>query len=171
MDSKHYTFKWPGLEANEVFVCGSFDGWSTRYPLNKRDDQGGFVATITLPCVDKIYYKFIVDNNWYISVADQIENDFSGFENNVIYLNDIYTEDDDKASEFTSISYPNSDHLKQLANVISSPNSISSSIEDLSSSIQITLKDTSSVFESIKSKPARENSLNKSIFNRFRSLF
>ncbi|KAG0683835.1 hypothetical protein C6P40_005290 [Pichia californica] len=136
--------------------------------------------------IDKIYYKFIVDGEWYTSDEDKTERDDNGNVNNVlmdtecvISIDDYDTgmegsdeiiinhHDLDATSEFTSISHPNSDTIwEEIEQVVEgnvcSGQTIEGEEEDeeedydvnsgLNSSVQITLKDSSSIAGSIHSR-------------------
>ncbi|QPG76738.1 hypothetical protein FOA43_004132 [Brettanomyces nanus] len=144
-----HTFEWSpsATQPNEVFLAGSFDEWNSRYKLDRDDSSVPYKITMDLPC-QKIYYKFIVDGTWLTSTGDKEEVDSSGINNNVVYPEEILSSDDDGVSEYTSISYPTScDDTGAMQHKISSicDNLIQVNEEDLSSSVQITIKDDNSV--------------------------
>ena len=60
---KRVTFAIDAPEANEVYVCGSFNGWElTKTPL-KPDGKGGWKAQVML--VPGTYeYRLLVDGEW-----------------------------------------------------------------------------------------------------------
>lgn len=172
--------------AKEVYICGSFDNWSKRHKMEKDDDLSCFITTFCIPN-KRIYYKFVVDEVWQISEYDKTEVDSMGNVNNVIIFDETVVSNNtdhesDGASEFTSISYPNSDYIvPELDDKEYYGNPIE---DDLQSSVQITIKDTSSVNCSIQSRnttTGRENNVsssikitplpNKSLIGRLRSIF
>jgi hypothetical protein len=74
---KPVTFELKGFDnANEVYVAGSFNDWSTRsLKMEHKDDK--WIAT-TDSEMGKLSYKFIVDGNWITDPANsQIEKDGS----------------------------------------------------------------------------------------------
>ncbi|KAJ4155731.1 hypothetical protein LMH87_000962 [Akanthomyces muscarius] len=77
-----YTFKWEH-PAEEVYVTGTFDNWTKSVKLEK---QGGiFEKTVSLEIPsDKIYYKFVVDNNWTTNESSPKEADKEGNVNNFL---------------------------------------------------------------------------------------
>ncbi|TAQ83733.1 hypothetical protein B7494_g7942 [Chlorociboria aeruginascens] len=77
-----FVFKWEH-PADEVYVTGTFDGWSKSEKLVKTGDV--FAKDVTLSSADeKIYYKFVVDGNWVTDHTAPQENDASGNLNNVL---------------------------------------------------------------------------------------
>ncbi|KAH8685998.1 hypothetical protein BGZ60DRAFT_359631, partial [Tricladium varicosporioides] len=97
-----FVFKWCH-PASEVYVTGTFDGWSKSEKLIKTGDV--FQKDVTLPSAsEKIYYKvcqvvtfvvhlrsrlellgsFVVDGNWTTDHTAPQENDDSGNLNNVL---------------------------------------------------------------------------------------
>ncbi|OAQ99824.1 hypothetical protein LLEC1_07089 [Akanthomyces lecanii] len=77
-----YTFKWEH-PAEEVYVTGTFDNWTKSVKLEKRG--GIFEKTVSLEIPsDKIYYKFVVDNNWTTNESSPKEADKEGNVNNFL---------------------------------------------------------------------------------------
>ncbi|KAH8589465.1 hypothetical protein B0O99DRAFT_494478, partial [Bisporella sp. PMI_857] len=77
-----FVFKWDH-PAEEVYVTGTFDGWSKSEKLEKQGDS--FSKNVTLKSADeKIYYKFVVDGSWVTDHTAPQENDASGNLNNVL---------------------------------------------------------------------------------------
>lgn len=149
-------------------MCGSFDNWETKHEMKKDIGRSVYFKSVEIgkngngisSGNSKIYYKFIINNEWKTSENDKIEIDDVGNSNNFIILSNDNSEDD-RFSEFTSISYPSS-YNKELENDgITTDESLHEFVqckkeenppeieEDLTSSVQITLKDNSSVSGSI----------------------
>ncbi|EPE08216.1 carbohydrate-binding module family 48 protein [Ophiostoma piceae UAMH 11346] len=77
-----FVFTWPNA-AEEVYVTGTFDGWSKSAKLEKVD--GIFQKAVQLEdASSKIYYKFVVDGEWVVDTAAPNEKDESGNINNVL---------------------------------------------------------------------------------------
>ncbi|KAK0386718.1 hypothetical protein NLU13_6553 [Sarocladium strictum] len=77
-----YTFKWEH-PAEEVYVTGTFDNWTKSVQLEKNGDV--FEKTVDLEdASSKIYYKFVVDNNWVINESSPKEPDHEGNVNNFL---------------------------------------------------------------------------------------
>lgn len=190
----------PTVHANEVYVSGSFDGWTSRHRLEKDREQGCFRVQCRIPREKKVYYKFIVDGEWYTSEEDTTESDEHGNVNNVVVYHAgdgdgdggsgdtdadaaVIVHDSDGSSEFTSISHPNSEtrweEIQQeveAANAAGDEDAEGDEDEDLTSSVQITLKDTSSVTASIQSRTTPSTKLTvpkhgDSFMGRLRSIF
>ncbi|KAK3383953.1 hypothetical protein B0T24DRAFT_70351 [Lasiosphaeria ovina] len=82
-----FVFKWPH-PAEEVYVTGTFDGWSKSEQLAKVGD--GFEKKVTLPdSSQKIYYKFVVDHEWITDHEAPREKDHEGNENNFLLPSQI----------------------------------------------------------------------------------
>ncbi|QUC20469.1 uncharacterized protein UV8b_04710 [Ustilaginoidea virens] len=82
-----YTFKWanPTADTSDVLVTGSFDGWTKSVKLDQ--EAGVFLKTVEIPeehASSKIYYKFVVDNNWTIDESLPHEPDHEGNVNNFL---------------------------------------------------------------------------------------
>ncbi|KAK0707579.1 hypothetical protein B0H67DRAFT_495174 [Lasiosphaeris hirsuta] len=74
--------------AEEVYVTGTFDNWTKSEQLEKVGDI--FEKTVKLPeASEKIYYKFVVDNNWITDHAAPQEKDHEGNDNNVLLPKDM----------------------------------------------------------------------------------
>ncbi|KID61597.1 carbohydrate-binding module family 48 protein, partial [Metarhizium hybridum] len=87
-----YTFKWenPTGDVSDVLVTGSFDGWTKSVKLEKQGTS--FHKTVTFSEKDassKIYYKFVVDNNWTINESYPHEADHEGNVNNFLTPDDL----------------------------------------------------------------------------------
>lgn len=77
-----YTFTWEH-PAEEVYVTGTFDSWTKSVQLEKKGDV--FEKTVDLKdASSKIYYKFVVDNNWVINESSPKEPDHEGNVNNFL---------------------------------------------------------------------------------------
>lgn len=195
----------PTVHANKVYVSGSFDGWTSRHELEKDWDQGCFRVRCRIPKEKKVYYKFIVDGEWFTSEEDTTESDEHGNVNNVVMYQAgegdgggssgsgsgsgdtdtdaaVIVHDSDGSSEFTSISHPNSEtRWEEIQQEVEATNADgdeeeNGDDEDLTSSVQITLKDTSSVTASIQSRTAPSTKLavpkhGDSFMGRLRSIF
>ncbi|TQW04684.1 extensin-like protein [Cordyceps javanica] len=77
-----YTFKWEH-PAEEVYVTGTFDSWTKSVKLEKRGNIFEKTVNLEIPS-DKIYYKFVVDNNWTINESSPKEADKEGNVNNFL---------------------------------------------------------------------------------------
>ena len=74
--------------ANEVYVTGTFDDWGKSEKLDKVD--GGFEKEVQLPDADqKIYYKFVVDDQWIVDNQAPKEDDGHYNVNNVLLPHQI----------------------------------------------------------------------------------
>ncbi|KAL8742618.1 MAG: hypothetical protein Q9190_004929 [Brigantiaea leucoxantha] len=77
-----FVFRWDH-PANEVYVTGTFDDWAKSVKLEK--DENGFSKSVDLPLnEEKIYYKFVVDENWTTDPTAPQEDDGSNNLNNVL---------------------------------------------------------------------------------------
>lgn len=75
-----FTWKYGG---NEVFLCGSFNQWQVKRPLQKSDKGDVFKIEMCLAPA-KYQYKFIVDGEWQLDPeAETIDDGKSGFNNQV----------------------------------------------------------------------------------------
>ncbi|OAA53010.1 hypothetical protein ISF_09073 [Cordyceps fumosorosea ARSEF 2679] len=77
-----YTFKWEH-PAEEVYVTGTFDNWTKSVKLDKRGTIFEKTVSLKIPS-DKVYYKFVVDNNWTINESSPKEADKEGNVNNFL---------------------------------------------------------------------------------------
>ncbi|PQK13394.1 hypothetical protein BB8028_0004g03250 [Beauveria bassiana] len=77
-----YTFKWEH-PAEEVYVTGTFDNWTKSVKLDKRGDIFEKTVSLEIPS-DKVYYKFVVDNNWTTNESSPKEADKEGNINNFL---------------------------------------------------------------------------------------
>ncbi|KAM0333205.1 hypothetical protein ACHAQA_001865 [Verticillium albo-atrum] len=85
-----FKFTW-GHPAEEVYVTGTFDNWTKSEKLSKVGDS--FEKNVTLPDASKkIYYKFVVDNNWITDHTAPQEPDHEGNVNNFLTPEQIVTE-------------------------------------------------------------------------------
>ncbi|KAJ1386019.1 Immunoglobulin-like fold [Sesbania bispinosa] len=75
---------WPNT-ASEVFLAGSFDGWSTQRKM-ERSSTGIFSVYLQL-YPGKYEIKFIVDGQWKIDPLRPIVNN-NGYENNLLIVHD-----------------------------------------------------------------------------------
>ncbi|KAH3662613.1 hypothetical protein OGAPHI_005865 [Ogataea philodendri] len=139
----------PSNNAKDVYVTGTFDNWSKTHKLDKT--SSGFAKIIDLP-YEKTVFKFVVDNHWCTSDHDAKEYDECGNLNNVLYPGN-----EDGASEFTAISYPDQEADAEDVGAEQTPQDQ----EDLGSSTQVTLKDEFPVSQHNGS----------GIFSRIRALF
>lgn len=158
-------------------MCGSFDNWQTQHELKLDKELGCFQATV--PIINnnkgnkKVYYKFIVDGAWYTSDEDHTERDEHGNVNNVLILSSenkefliedselIIISDSDRSSEFTSISHPNSETRWEEIEEGGIDEEEDDMDDDLTASVQITLKDNNSITGSIQSRNGGNNPNNK----------
>ncbi|KAK1776113.1 hypothetical protein QBC45DRAFT_333682 [Copromyces sp. CBS 386.78] len=102
-----FTFRWPHA-AEEVYVTGTFDGWSKSEQLDKVGDH--FEKTVTLPeLTEKVYYKFVVDGRWTTDHTAPQEKDHEGNENNVLLPENLIrtTDPSTQASEHQAMSNEN----------------------------------------------------------------
>ncbi|KAH7384356.1 kinase-like domain-containing protein [Phaeosphaeria sp. MPI-PUGE-AT-0046c] len=81
----YHTFTWRYL-AKEVFVTGSFDGWSKSVRLNRRGDI--FDKGVSLPKM-RTTYKFVVDGVWMFDSNAPLEENGQGLYNNVLLPEEI----------------------------------------------------------------------------------
>lgn len=79
----HVTFSWEHSKACKVFLSGSFNGWSTTFPMQRNGDV--FSVDVGLPR-GKHLYKFIVDGCWYFDITKAWERDLDGNVNNVLHI-------------------------------------------------------------------------------------
>jgi hypothetical protein len=140
--------------------------------------------------IKKVYYKFIVDEEWLTSDNDKTEIDESGNLNNVIVLSIdknkdgnesvVLVRDSDGESAFTSISYPNEEQSNPEVNQLEKSETYEPyEEEDLVASVQITLADSSSVTGSIQSnqlsvqkiKNIKQSSISNTFIGRIRNIF
>ncbi|KAH6899639.1 hypothetical protein B0T10DRAFT_468263 [Thelonectria olida] len=69
--------------AEEVYVTGTFDDWTKSVKLDKIGDV--FQKTVELPDASrKIYYKFVVNNDWVVNESAPKEPDHEGNINNFL---------------------------------------------------------------------------------------
>ena len=68
-----------------MFVCGSFDNWARRHPLQWDETKQVFSTLVNVQGHDgeEVWYKFIVDGEWQVSENDAIATDACGNVNNV----------------------------------------------------------------------------------------
>ncbi|MCJ1381888.1 hypothetical protein MMC17_005000 [Xylographa soralifera] len=78
-----FLFQW-NHPAKEVHVTGTFDDWSKSVLLEKKDGDM-HEKLVELPRADeKIYYKFVVDDNWITDHTAPQETDSANNTNNVL---------------------------------------------------------------------------------------
>ncbi|TGZ76745.1 hypothetical protein EX30DRAFT_228575 [Ascodesmis nigricans] len=77
-----YTFTLNRPDATEVYVTGTFDGWSRSAKLQRRED-GVFETTVEIP-VERTYYKFVVDGAWIVDPQARNETEPNGNQNSVL---------------------------------------------------------------------------------------
>ncbi|KAK5094000.1 Cruciform DNA binding protein [Exophiala xenobiotica] len=82
-----FLFRWP-YRANHVYVTGTFDDWGKSERLERVD--GGFEKEVELPNAEqKIYYKFVVDDQWIVDTQAPKEDDGHYNVNNVLLPHQI----------------------------------------------------------------------------------
>ncbi|WYZ41810.1 hypothetical protein EsH8_V_000705 [Colletotrichum jinshuiense] len=90
-----YKFTW-AHPAEEVYVTGTFDNWTKSEKLEKVGNS--FEKTVTLPdASQKIYYKFVADNDWITDHTAPQEPDHEGNVNNFLTPDQIVKEDSSAA--------------------------------------------------------------------------
>ncbi|KAH6690630.1 hypothetical protein F5X68DRAFT_203399 [Plectosphaerella plurivora] len=95
-----FKFTWAHA-AEEVYVTGTFDQWTKSEKLEKVGDK--FEKTVLLPdATKKIYYKFVVDNNWIIDHTAPQELDHEGNQNNFLTPEQITKQDTTPATAVMS---------------------------------------------------------------------
>lgn len=95
-----FKFTWAHA-AEEVYVTGTFDQWTKSEKLEKVGDK--FEKTVLLPdATKKIYYKFVVDNNWIIDHTAPQELDHEGNQNNFLTPEQITKEETTPATAVMS---------------------------------------------------------------------
>jgi hypothetical protein len=74
--------------AKSVFLAGEFNHWSKTATPMKRDADGRWTATVTLP-PGKHAYKFVIDGEWKVDAAnpEQTKDGFGGL-NSVVTVAD-----------------------------------------------------------------------------------
>jgi len=78
------TFKWPYKGSHKVEICGSFDGWKKRVPME--EEQSAWVARIILS-PGTYFYKFILNGHrWCYDLASPCMEDGRGNINNVKHV-------------------------------------------------------------------------------------
>ncbi|KAI9167287.1 Cruciform DNA-recognizing protein 1 [Paramyrothecium foliicola] len=88
-----FTFKWD-KPAEEVYVTGTFDGWTKSVKLDKEGSIFQKTVDLTVPDdTNKIQYKFVVDNQWVTSDSAPKEADHEGNDNNVLKATDLTIDD------------------------------------------------------------------------------
>ncbi|KAK5957996.1 Cruciform DNA binding protein [Knufia fluminis] len=82
-----FLFRWP-YPADNVYVTGTFDDWGKSEKLDKV--EGGFEKEVQLSNADeKIYYKFVVDDQWIVDDNAPKEDDGHYNVNNVLLPHEI----------------------------------------------------------------------------------
>ena len=69
----------------EVYVCGEFDGWKEKHPLNYYDNINMWSCDLKIK-KGKYFYKYIVDGNWEINHNELSAYGNDGIVNNMIYV-------------------------------------------------------------------------------------
>jgi hypothetical protein len=106
-----FTFRWPHA-AEEVYVTGTFDGWSKSEQLDKVGDH--FEKTVTLPeLTEKVYYKFVVDGRWTTDHTAPQEKDHEGNENNVLLPENLIRTKDRSTQDTEPRAMSNENHKTQ----------------------------------------------------------
>ena len=75
--TKKVQFKFPALEAQEVYLVGDFNNWDTSSNLMKKDKEGIWKTTLSLK-PGRYEYRFFVDGCWENdpSCSNCIPNEF-----------------------------------------------------------------------------------------------
>ena len=69
----------------EVYICGEFDGWKEKHPLQYYDNISMWSCDLNIR-KGRYLYKYIVDGNWEINQNDFSISGIDGNVNNVIYI-------------------------------------------------------------------------------------
>ncbi|XP_032899519.1 5'-AMP-activated protein kinase subunit beta-1 [Amblyraja radiata] len=100
-------FRWKG-GGKEVFISGSFNGWTNKIPLTR--SQNNFVAILDLP-EGEHQYKFHVDGHWTHDSSEPVTTSQLGTINNVIQVRqtdfevfDALMVDSQKCSDMSDLS-------------------------------------------------------------------
>jgi len=93
-----YEFVWPH-PAGEVIVTGTFDEWRGSVKLQRDSESGRLSVCVDVGSSEKILYKYIVNGNWTVNYDSKREYDNHGNENNVLYPEDLCTEENTEATE------------------------------------------------------------------------
>ncbi|XP_078584693.1 uncharacterized protein LOC144866873 [Branchiostoma floridae x Branchiostoma japonicum] len=73
---------WTGEASGDVFVSGSWDGWTRSWKLKKRNDNE-YSVSLTLPCRQH-QYKLRAGNSWfYDTTKPTVPNSFGTFNNTI----------------------------------------------------------------------------------------
>ena len=75
----HCVFQW-NEGGSEVLICGSFNQWEVRIPMQKTD--GGMFQLFKELTPGLYQYKFIVDGQWKCAYDQERTFDDQGNENN-----------------------------------------------------------------------------------------
>jgi hypothetical protein len=70
---------------NKVSIIGSWNNWKESIEMMYSKDINSFIKTIEITFEDKIFYKFIIDDNWVIDDTQDYCYDEIGNINNVLY--------------------------------------------------------------------------------------
>ncbi|MBN1913958.1 MAG: glycogen-binding domain-containing protein [Candidatus Omnitrophica bacterium] len=62
--AKSVEFRLYAPQAKKVSLVGSFNNWSTRKNLAKKDTKGNWMSKVSLT-PGRYEYKFFVDNSWW----------------------------------------------------------------------------------------------------------
>ncbi|XP_078083054.1 5'-AMP-activated protein kinase subunit beta-1-like isoform X2 [Mustelus asterias] len=100
-------FRWKG-GGKEVFISGSFNGWTNKIPLTR--SHNNFVAILDLP-EGEHQYKFYVDGQWTHDTSEPVTTSQLGTINNVIQVTrtdfevfDALMVDSQKSSDMSDLS-------------------------------------------------------------------
>jgi 1,4-alpha-glucan branching enzyme len=81
-----FTFKLRAVDANNVYLAGDFNDWSTDSHPMKKVRNGEWEKRMTLP-TGKYEYKFYVDGAWKVDPNnDQVSKNTFGTYNSVLSL-------------------------------------------------------------------------------------
>lgn len=98
---------------SSVYVTGTFDNWTKSIKVPKKVNEAGYMITVEVPN-EKSYFKFVIDGSWVTSPTFKVEKDANGFENNVLYPEDLVRcqdvnspcyKSESESSAFTTVSF------------------------------------------------------------------
>ena len=69
----------------EVYLCGEFDGWKEKHPLQYYDNIGMWSCDLRIK-KGRYLYKYIIDGNWEINRNDLSINGSDNINNNIIFV-------------------------------------------------------------------------------------
>ncbi|AWU76476.1 uncharacterized protein C5L36_0C04120 [Pichia kudriavzevii] len=73
---------------DQVYLSGSFDGWTKRHVLMFDCKDKVYKCTLHLDKRTRFYYKFVVNGKWWVSPRESVVQDELGNVNNVHYGED-----------------------------------------------------------------------------------